>query len=427
MADDAGRGRGFRHASLEERRRLIADRTAGENSIDQCAPLGTDTSMVELADLMVESAVGYLAVPLGIASGFVIDGRSYDVPMATEEPSVIAAATYAARRVAACGGFSIETGETITSGQIFLEQCDPDARARLEQATHKLSDAAGEMLVSMTKRGGGWRGYRVEERGDKTIRVQFDIDVRDAMGANLVNTVGEKLRPVVESISGGRCLLAILTNASSHRVTTARCAVPVRLLARGGVAGDEAARRIACAARIAQEDPERAVTHNKGIMNGISALALATGNDTRASEAAAHAYAARSGQYLGLSTHTVENGSLVCSLTMPIALGTVGGATTIHPTCRMALRLLGSPSARVLAGIAAAVGLAQNIAALHALVTEGIQRGHMGLHARRTAYLAGARGNEINEVVARMRSEERFDSASAVHYLNEINSGEATK
>lgn len=248
----------------------------------------------------------------------------------------------------------------------------------------------------------------------------FDLDVRDALGANLVNTVGELLRPVAEQISGGTCLMSILTNASEQRLATAEFRVPVRTLARAGFSGEEMARRVVKAASIAQVDTERAVTHNKGIMNGITALALATGNDTRALEAAVHRYAAKDGRYRALSTYKVVEDQLYGAFSAPIALATVGGATDVHPCCQAALRLLGSPGAAELAAIAASLGLAQNFAALHALCAEGIQRGHMNLHASRMAWAAGARGAEIGAVVGLMREADDYTSRAALRFLTRI-------
>jgi hydroxymethylglutaryl-CoA reductase len=366
--------------------------------------------MVELADVMVESAVGYVALPLGLATGFIVDGESYDVPMATEEPSVIAAAAYAASLVRRDGGFETRAGEPVTTGQLFVENASAEAAARLESEASRLEREAAPLLTRMTERGGGWRGMDIA-RLDSTgvLRVQIHVDVRDAMGANVVNSVVEALRPSIERLTGGRVLMAILTNTADRRVSLARFRIRTRSLARAGMDGTEVAARIVTANEIAREDRSRAVTHNKGIMNGITALALATGNDTRALEAAVHEYASRDGAYRALTRYELarDDGNRTAILrgeiALPVPLGTVGGAAGIHPTSRVALELLGRPDAMTLAGIAAAVGLAQNFAALFALVSEGIQRGHMGLHAERIAWSAGARGAERAEVVRQMR------------------------
>lgn len=443
---DSRRGslRGFRHASLEGRRALARERIsvnaddlgsagAAPAGID---PFGSDTGMVELANVMVESAIGYVAVPLGVATGFLINDRTYDVPMATEEPSVVAAATYAARRIAAAGGFRARAGTPITSGHLYLERCSAGASERLMEGADELEAAAAPLLGSMAGRGGGWVGVSVTTIGGgddpagaamtpgplshPVIRLQFDIDVRDAMGANRVNTIAEMLRPVAERLSGGTSLMSILTNASDHRVAQAEFALPCRILGRAEIPGNEVGRRIVAAAEIAWLDDQRAVTHNKGIMNGITALALATGNDTRALEAAAHHHAARDGRYRALSRYEVRDDTLFGTIEIPVPLGTVGGAAGIHPTCRAALELLGAADSGELAAVAAAVGLAQNFAALHALCTEGIQRGHMGLHANRVAWMAGARGAEIDKVTRLMRDEGDYSTAAAARLLEKV-------
>ena len=399
----------FRKEPMALRRELLAKTVPGIGP----EALGRDDGMIELADVMVESAVGYVALPLGIATGFMIDGSAVDIPMATEEPSVIAAASYAAGIVRRGGGFNTRPGSPVTTGQLFIEHPDTDAADRLTAGERSLEAVAAPVLASMERRGGGWRGVAVQTLpATGVMRVDVHLDVRDAMGANLVNTVVEVLRPTVEAISGGRVVMAILTNAAECRVATASFTIPLALLSRAGVSGAEAARRIVLANEIAREDSSRAVTHNKGIMNGVSALAVATGNDTRAIEAAAHRYAARDGAYRALTVYSLDDCTagavLRGELAIPVPLGTVGGAAGIHPTSVAAFELLGKPGAARLASIAASLGLAQNLAALHALVTEGIQRGHMGLHADRLAWAAGARGEERPLVVAAMHEQRRY-------------------
>ncbi|TFH04766.1 MAG: hypothetical protein E4H09_03135 [Spirochaetales bacterium] len=262
---------------------------------------------------------------------------------------------------------------------------------------------------------------RLQETG--LVRLQFHVDVQDAMGANLVNSVAEAIRPVAEQISGGQCLMAILSNASDGRIVTAAFTMPVERLSRGGFTGEQVAKRIVAASDLAQEDDSRAVTHNKGIMNGITALALATGNDTRALEAGMHRFASRTGKYRGLSRFALRNGNLEGTLVAPIAMGTLGGAMGIHPASRLALRLLGDPTATELSRIAAAVGLGQNLAALFALVSEGIQHGHMGLHANRLAWIAGARGEERSAVVEGLRESGIYNGDEAKRILSLIRDG----
>ncbi|MFW5814803.1 MAG: 3-hydroxy-3-methylglutaryl-CoA reductase, partial [Spirochaetota bacterium] len=297
-----GLPRSFRKSPIEERRATL-------ETLVGIAPaaFGSDTELVELADVMVESAVGYLALPVGIAAGFVIDGSEYDVPMATEEPSVVAAAGYAASIVRRGSGFATEAGEPITTGQLFIEDPSPGAAERIAADRDALRREAAPLLERMEKRGGGWRGMDVAWlTQSRTMRVQVHIDVRDAMGANIVNSVVEQLRAPVERITGGKVVMAILSNAADRRVTSARFAVDAGRLARGGRDGREVAERLVLANEIAREDHLRAVTHNKGIMNGVTALALATGNDTRALEAAVHEYASRDGAYRALTRYRFD-------------------------------------------------------------------------------------------------------------------------
>ncbi|MFW5741665.1 MAG: hydroxymethylglutaryl-CoA reductase, degradative [Spirochaetota bacterium] len=389
----------FRKSPVEERRAAI-EALLGVRT----TTFGSDPEMIELADVMVESAVGYFALPLGVAAGFVIDGEEYDVPMATEEPSVIAAAGYAASIVRRGSGFATEAGEPVTTGQLYVADPSPGAAERIHAERDTLRSEASPLLERMERRGGGWRGLDVAWLTEsRTMRIQIHVDVRDAMGANVVNSVVEQLRGPVERITGGDVVMAILSNSADRRVTTARFSVPAGRLARGGHDGREIAERLVLANEIAREDHLRAVTHNKGIMNGVTALALATGNDTRALEATVHEYASRDGAYRALTRYRFDGDALSGELAIPVPLGVVGGAAGIHPASNAALALLGNPGAVDLARIAVCVGLAQNFAALFALVSEGIQRGHMGLHAHRLAWAAGARGRERERVVAAMR------------------------
>lgn len=353
---------------------------------------------LELSDLLVESAVGALTLPLGIAQGFLIDGRRYDLPLAVEEPSVIAAAGYAAHIVAGGGGFITEADEPLMESYVYLDGVSAAGEARLgsEGAEARIRAALGAIQGSLERRGGGYRGrrvYRLPETG--LVALELSVDVRDAMGANILNTAAETVKPLAEELSGGTALMCILSNASPRRLARARFELPLAALApyTRGFSAEEAARRVVLAWRLANEDPSRAVTHNKGIMNGVASFAQATLNDTRAVEAAAHAWAARSGRLRSLSRYEVTDGSLRGSIELPLALGAVGGSVDLHPAGKAALRLLGNPDSRALARIAAALGLAQNFAAVLALVTGGIQKGHMRLHAARLAYKAGARGD----------------------------------
>ncbi|MFP4376783.1 MAG: hydroxymethylglutaryl-CoA reductase, degradative [Spirochaetales bacterium] len=412
--------RRFRKLSVRERRAILAESLKSSDG----NAFGSETEFIELADIMVESAVGYLPLPVGIATGFLIDNENYAIPMATEEPSVIAAASFAAATVARAGGFITTPGRPITIGQVHVGGVGPEAAAAVIRGRARLEDAASEPLARMTKRGGGLREIRATWlEATETLRVEFEVDVQAAMGANLVNTVAERLRPIVEELTGGEVIMAILSNAAPARIANASFALPVEALARAGRTGAEIANRIVTATKIADADPHRAVTHNKGIMNGLTALALATGNDTRALEAAVHSHAASTGSYRSLTSYEVRKNALCGSIALPVVLASVGGAAGVHPTARAGLELLGGPSHDRLASIAVSLGLAQNLAALWALVSEGIQTGHMGLHANRLAWMAGARGSERAAVVDLMKNRSEFSSQAAEQALREIRGG----
>ena len=391
----------------------------------ECAATGGPADALDLADLMVESAIGVLPVPVGVAAGFVIDGRELAVPMATEEPSVIAAATHAARLARRGGGFATSGGRPLATVQVFVDGAAGGAD-RVRAAEPEIRGQVDAAVPTLVARGGGYRGLRVHPLpANGVLKVEVDLDARDAMGANKVNTAGEALRPLLERTAGGTVLMSIVTNAARHNVCTAGFSCPEDRLARAGRSGADMAERVVRATVVAADDPDRAVTHNKGIMNGISAVALATGNDTRAVEAAAHLHAGRSGRYGPLSSFRRESGELIGELAVPIPLGSVGGATSVHPGARFALQVLGNPGARQLAGIACAVGLAQNLAALMALVGEGIQRGHLRLHARRLAFQAGARGAEIERVAGRIAAAGTIDGDAAAAALAELRRGDS--
>jgi hydroxymethylglutaryl-CoA reductase len=361
-----------------------------------------------VADRMVENVVGVLGLPLGVALGFRVNGRDHVVPMAVEEPSVIAAATRSARLVRAAGGFTASADPPRMIGQIQLVRVpDPAAGvARLEAAAERLAAAADAIHPNMVRRGGGVRGVQVrlleETPCGPMLVVHLLVDVGDAMGANAVNTMVEAVAPLAEAASGGRARLRILSNLADHRLARAEARIPFPLLATPALDGAEVASRIVEAWALADADPYRAATHNKGIMNGVDAVVVATGNDWRAVEAGAHAYAARAGRYGPLSRWTIEDGALAGRLELPLAVATVGGHLELNPRVRLALRVLGVESARDLAAVIAAVGLGQNLAALRALVTDGIQRGHMALHARGLAAAAGAPADLCGAVTERL-------------------------
>ncbi len=405
----------LRKLTLPQRRSTIADAFAF--SPEESAGIDADSSMLDLADIMVESAIGVMPVPLGVATGFLIDGAEYLVPLAVEEPSVIAASSYAAGIVRRAGGFRTWATEPVMSAQVVLEgrydaesvmKHEPEVRATLEP-----------ILAAMERRGGGYRGMDVEASAGCTC-VMLHVDVRNAMGANLLNTAAEAASRVLSGRLGTQRLMAILTNAGEQRRAGAECSIPVQRLARAGFSGEEAARRIALGAQFARENYRRAVTHNKEIMNGVTSLALATGNDTRGIEAAVHAWASRDGVYRGLTEFSVVDGNLIGRWEAPLPFGVVGGAVAVHPAARAALKILGNPDAVTLSRIAAAVGLAQNLAAVYALVTEGIQSGHMRLHCERLAFLAGARGTQIREVAALLAAGTRHNLDEARVVLSQV-------
>jgi len=412
----------FRRLPLEQRRDLL--RAACEPAEEEWASLCAGPHLLELADLMVESAVGCLPVPVGVATGFLIDGEEVAIPMAVEEPSVVAAASFAARLVRQGGGFATSATEPVMSAQIFVEGAGEGGLEAIRAREGEIREMVDGSQPGMKRRGGGYRGLELTSLPESGIlRVDVLIDVRDAMGANVLNTVAESLRAPMESWSGGRCLMCILGNAARQRRARAEFSLPLyRLRGAGGgsFTPPEVARRIVRAGELARDDEERAVTHNKGIMNGISSLALATMNDTRAIEAAAHAWAARDGRYRGLSEYRLHDDRLEGSLELPLCFGTVGGSVSFHPASRLALRILGNPDSRRLARIAAALGLAQNLAAVLALVTRGIQQGHMKYHAARLAYTAGAHGEEIRAVAEELGKRMVFTPAAAQEALRKL-------
>ncbi|MCK4472970.1 MAG: hydroxymethylglutaryl-CoA reductase, degradative, partial [Anaerolineae bacterium] len=375
------------------------------------------------ADQMIENVVGLHSLPLGIAVNFVVNGRDVLVPMVIEEPSVVAGASFAAKLARAGGGFQAITTAPEMIGQLqVLDVADPhSARFDLLAARDELLALANETDPVIVGLGGGAQGLEVrifeQTPAGPMLVVHLIFDCRDAMGANAVNTACEALAPRIEQITGGRVGLRILSNLADHRLARARCTVPVEALAFGDFSGERVAQGIVEAWAFAAADPYRAATHNKGIMNGVDAVVIATGNDWRAVEAGAHAYAAHSGRYTSLSTWARDaEGNLAGTLEMPLAVGIVGGATRVHPTAQVALKILGVQTAQELAEIIASVGLAQNLAALRALATEGIQRGHMRLHARQVAIAAGATGDEVAQVVEHLVAEGhiRPDRAGAI-------------
>jgi len=412
----------FYELTIEERLAQVAAQ-AGLTP-EESASLGGEAGLsLEQADHMIENVVGRYALPLGIAQNFIVNGRPVLVPMVVEEASIVAGASFMAKLAAAGGGFTASTTAPEMIGQMqVLNVVDmPGARLKLLENKARLLQAAAEVDPLLISLGGGPRDLEVRLMEDSPIGpflvVHLIYDVRDAMGANAVNTACERLAPLVEGITGGRVLLRILSNLADRRLARAQVILPLEKLAFDNFSAEEVRGGIIAAYAFAAADPYRAATHNKGIMNGVDAVVLATGNDWRAVEAGAHAYAARSGRYTSLSTWTKdEQGNLVGTLEMPMAVGLVGGATRVHPGARAAIKLLGVKTAAELAQIIVSVGLAQNLAALRALATEGINRGHMGLHARQVAIAAGAVGEEIEIVAQQLVIEKniRVDRAESV-------------
>jgi hydroxymethylglutaryl-CoA reductase len=352
-----------------------------------------------------------------------VNGRDVLVPMVIEEPSVVAGASFMAKLARAGGGFQATASEPLMIGQMQVLGLTDPQEARLQLLEHKaaLLEQADAVDPLLKQFGGGARDLEVRIIDDSPtgafMVIHLIYDVRDAMGANAVNTACERLAPSVEAITGGKVHLRILSNLADRRLASARCTVPVQELAFEGYTGEEVRDGIIAAYAFAAADPYRAATHNKGIMNGVDAVVIATGNDWRAIEAGAHAYAARSGRYTSLSTwERGAEGALVGTLEMPMAVGIIGGATRVHPAAQAALKLMGVKTAAELAQVIVSVGLAQNMAALRALATEGIQRGHMSLHARQVAIAAGAQGEIVEQVAARMVAEKivRIDRAEAI-------------
>jgi hydroxymethylglutaryl-CoA reductase len=415
----------FYNLSLEERARWIAER-AGLSTEEVAALTGAGGLQLEQADHMIENVVGLHSLPLGIAQNFVINGREVLVPMVIEEPSVVAGASFMARLAREGGGFTAYTTPPEMIGQMQILQLDNPSQARFKLLEHQQSLLKEAETVDpvLSRFGGGPRGLEVRLIEQSPIGpflvLHLIFDVRDAMGANAVNTALERLAPRVEEITGGKVHLRILSNLADRRLARARCMIPLAQLSFGEYSAETVRDGIIAAWAFASVDPYRAATHNKGIMNGVDAVVLATGNDWRAVEAGAHAYAARSGTYTALSIWSKDaDGNLIGLLEMPLAVGTIGGATRVHPTAKAALKLMGVQTSTELAEVIVSVGLAQNLAALRALATEGIQRGHMGLHARQVAVAAGAQGDQVSRVADRMVAERNIRVDRAEEILRE--------
>lgn len=416
---------GFYQITVDERRALVSEATGCDAQEIARAVEGGGID-ADVADKFVENVLGTYALPYGVALNVRVNGHDYVVPMVVEEPSVVAAASNAAKMVRAGGGFSATADPPLMVSQIQLTHV-PDveaARAALLARKAELLARADRAVPGLVAHGGGARDIEVRSLGeDGVMVVHVVVDCRDAMGANLVNTVAEILGDRVAELAGGRLGLRILSNLCDKRLVRVTCRVPADALATDAMDGSSVIDGIVAASRFAELDPYRAATHNKGIMNGIDAVVIATGNDWRAVEAGAHAFAARSGRYSPLATWRRDGDALAGRLELPLAVGTVGGTLRVHPTARLSLRLLGIHGAADLAMVAAALGLSSNLAAVRALATDGIQRGHMALHARSVAVAAGAEG-ELVERVATMIVEARDITVEAAKRAIEVLSGD---
>lgn len=410
--------KGFYLLSVEERIKLIAEKSKLTN--EEVEALNSGISL-ELADAMVENVIGHISIPLGVAANFKVNGKEVFIPMATEEPSVIAAASNAARAAYELGGIFTSSSGTVMRGQIQVLNIDDPHAARAKIFEHKdeIIEHCNAKDPTLVKLGGGVKDIEVhliDTAKETMVVVHLIVDTKDAMGANAVNTMAESVSPLIERITNGRVVLRIISNLADKRIVRARGEFSTEML--GGI---EIAKNIVSAYEFADSDPYRAATHNKGVMNGITAAVLASGNDTRAVEAGAHAYAARSGRYRSLTTWELnKEGNLVGTLELPLAVGIVGGATKTHPVAKAALKIMDVQSAEELASYIAAVGLVENLASLRALSAEGIQSGHMRLHAKNLAVMAGATGDTIDRVVQQAVEEKDFRYDRVLEITNSL-------
>ncbi|MEO1164182.1 MAG: hydroxymethylglutaryl-CoA reductase, degradative [Chloroflexota bacterium] len=427
MKTKTSRLSGFYKKSLGERLAILAewaDLTAEEAD----AIKGTLGLSLDQASHMIENTVGMYSLPMGIGTNFFINNKEYLVPMVVEEPSVVAAVSNAAKMFRSGGGFISHSDKPLMIGQIQVLDIPNPQQAQQDILAHKqkLLLEADKVGGSIVKRGGGARDIEVRMFENTLIGhmlvVHLIFDTREAMGANAINTAAEHLAPFIEEITGGRVNLRILSNLTDKRKAYAEGIIPANMLARDDISGEEAVDAIVEAGIFAEVDPYRATTHNKGVMNGIDAVVLATGNDWRAVEAGAHAYAARRGRYASLTKWWKdEDGNLRGSIELPLAVGTVGGATRVHPAAGVALKILGNPSSRELSEVMACVGLAQNLGAIRALATEGIQHGHMRMHARQLAVAAGASSDTVTSIAQQLIDEDNIRLQRAEEIVAERN------
>ena len=418
---------GFSKKSYHERLELL--RAQALLSPEKQRSLEQDEQVsLAVADQLSENVVGTFSLPYSIIPELLVNGQDYTVPYVTEEPSVVAAASYASKIIKRAGGFTAQVHERQMIGQVALYQVANPEQAQEKIASKKaeLLELANQAYPSIVKRGGGARDLHVEQIKGETdfLVVYLHVDTQEAMGANMLNTMLEALKPVLEELSQGQSLMGILSNYATDSLVTASCRIAFRYLSRQKEQGREIAEKIALASQFAQADPYRATTHNKGIFNGIDAILIATGNDWRAIEAGAHAFASRDGRYQGLSRWTLdlEREELVGEMTLPMPVATKGGSIGLNPRVALSHELLGNPSAKELAQLIVSIGLAQNFAALKALVSTGIQQGHMKLQAKSLALLAGASESEVAPLVERLIADKTFNLETAQRYLENLRS-----
>lgn len=411
---------GFYKKSRQERINILhQNNTLSPENLDI---LHKDKNLSEaIAGKMAENHLGTFSLPFSVLPELLVDGQIYSVPMVTEEPSVVAAASFGAKIIAKSGGFTTTIHNRIMIGQVALFDIPDHSRAKqaiLDQKA-RILEAANQAHPSIVKRGGGARNLAVESK-DEFLIVYLQVDVQEAMGANILNNMLEAIKDNLEVLSNGQALMGILSNYATESLVTAQCRLSLSSLATSSAIAQETAQKIALASKLAQVDPYRAATHNKGIFNGIDAVVIATGNDWRAVEAGAHAFASRDGHYKGLSTWSIDGEHLVGSITLPLPIASVGGSIGLNPKVAVAFDLLNQPKARQLASIIASVGLCQNFAALRALVTSGIQAGHMKLHAKSLALLAGAEEDEVDQLAQLLRKEKHSNLETAQKLLSSL-------
>ena len=418
---------GFSKKSYHERLELL--KAQALLSPERQTSLEQDEQVsLAVADQLSENVVGTFSLPYSIIPELLVNGQDYTVPYVTEEPSVVAAASYASKIIKRAGGFTAQVHERQMIGQVALYQVAEPEQAQEKIASKKaeLLELANQAYPSIVKRGGGARDLHVEQIKGETdfLVVYLHVDTQEAMGANMLNTMLEALKPVLEELCQGQSLMGILSNYATDSLVTASCRIAFRYLSRQKDQGREIAEKIALANQFAQADPYRAATHNKGIFNGVDAILIATGNDWRAIEAGAHAFASRDGRYQGLSSWRLdlETEELVGEMSLPMPVATKGGSIGLNPRVALSHELLGNPSAKELAQIIVSIGLAQNFAALKALVSTGIQQGHMKLQAKSLALLAGASESEIAPLVERLIADKTFNLETAQRYLENLRS-----